>query len=535
MNDANTPNAELSAESKDLRQRVAELETAAAERARVAAELRDSEQRFRSIIAQSEAGYFFIDRAGFFRDVNPAWVKLYRYAAAADILGKHFTIVQHIDDVAAAKQVVDGIMDGDPRYLSGEFSRQCADGTIGYHTFSARPMVQQGEVVGLEGFIIDTTERKRAKELLRKSEERFRALFETMAEGVALHEIIYDEHGRACDYVILDVNPAYGVHAGITRPAAIGRKASELYGTGTPPYFEIYAQVAATGQPTRFETYFAPLRKHFSISVCSPGKGQFATVFEDITERKRTEAEIRQLNAELERRVRERTAELEAANQELNDFVYAASHDLKTPLRGIGQLAQWLALDYAAAFDEAGQEMLRLLLKRVKRLDNLIGGMLQYARIERMASAEKPVDLNAIIRAVLDALAPPDHFRVVIAPALPVIAGDRTRLMQVFHNLLENAVKFMDKPNGEITVGCLAQGGDWLFSVADNGPGIAPEYHAKIFQMFQTLKPRDAEENTGVGLAIVKKIVELYGGKIWVESTPGQGSTFWLTLPKNRD
>ena len=140
-----------------------------------------------------------------------------------------------------------------------------------------------------------------------------------------------------------------------------------------------------------------------------------------------------------------------------------------------------------------------------------------------------------MLPAIVDSLAPPPSIQIHIAPDLPAIVGDATRIQQVFANLIGNAVKFMNKPQGEILVQWEDGGAEWRFSVSDNGPGIGAKYHDKIFQIFQTLHPRDEVESTGIGLAIVKKIVEFYGGKIWVESEVGQGSMFVLTWPKDRD
>ncbi len=248
--------------------------------------------------------------------------------------------------------------------------------------------------------------------------------------------------------------------------------------------------------------------------------------------RQQAEDEIRRLNAELEERVRQRTAELEAANTELQSFAYVVSHDLKAPLRGIGHLADWLVQDYGDSFDGAGQDMVKLLIGRVKRLDDLIEGILHYSRVGRIIGPQQTIDLNRLVNDVIDTLAPPTCVRIVIERELPTIVGDTTRIFQVFQNLVGNAVKFLDKPKGTVIIGWTDEDGYWRFSIADDGPGIAPKYHARIFQMFQTLTPRDVQENTGLGLAIVKKIIEFSGGEIEVTSTPGQGSTFTFTLPK---
>lgn len=255
---------------------------------------------------------------------------------------------------------------------------------------------------------------------------------------------------------------------------------------------------------------------------------------QEIAERQRVEAEIRRLNTELEQHVQRRTAGLEAANKELKDFAYVVSHDLKTPLRGISRLAQWLVQDYAEAFDTQGQEMVVLLTNRVKRMDRLIDGILEYSRVGRIIEQEQAIDLIRLVHEVVDLLTPPETIRVVIPPDLPVITGDKIRIFQVFQNLVSNAVKFMDTPEGTVTISWAASPSHWTFRVADTGPGIDPKYHTKVFQIFQTITSRGDHENTGIGLALVKKIVELHGGAIWIETTPGQrGTTVCFTLSKH--
>jgi len=165
-------------------------------------------------------------------------------------------------------------------------------------------------------------------------------------------------------------------------------------------------------------------------------------------------------------------------------------------------------------------------------MHTLIDAILKYSRIGIIESEQKRIDTKALVKNVIEMIAPPDNIEITIDNNLPVIIGDDTRLEQIFQNLLSNAVNFMDKPNGKIKVTCIDNGEQWRFGVSDNGPGIEKKYHEKIFQIFQTLASRDDRESTGVGLTLVKKNVELCGGEIWVESKIGKGSTFFFTLPK---
>lgn len=248
----------------------------------------------------------------------------------------------------------------------------------------------------------------------------------------------------------------------------------------------------------------------------------------EASERRKAERALASVNEHLAETVRE----LRRSNKELQDFAYVTAHDLKAPLRGIGTLTDWITSDYADKLDTQGQEQLHLLKGRVSRMSELIDSILHYSEIGRTAKCLERVDLRVLVPEVIAQVAPPPTIRVTIEDTLPVVISERVRLIQVFQNLISNAVKYMDKPQGIIRIGCFEQEQYWTFSVADNGPGIDQKYFGKIFEMFQTLARRDELESTGIGLAVVKKIIELHGGTVWVESTVGEGSTFFFTLPK---
>ena len=257
--------------------------------------------------------------------------------------------------------------------------------------------------------------------------------------------------------------------------------------------------------------------------VSRENEDHIIAVARDITERKRAEERQAQL-----------LQEVKSVNKELKDFAYIVSHDLKAPLRGIKTLTDWLATDYADKLDENGREQMDLLLNRVQRMHNLIDGVLKYSRVGRVKEEKVKVNLNDFISEVIDMVAPPENIEITVENQLPVVECEQIRIMQVFQNLLSNAVKYMDKPQGQIRIGCVEEDCFWNFSVSDNGPGIEEKYFEKIFQMFQTLTPRDEFESTGIGLTVVKKIIEIYGGGILVESEVGNGTTFFFTLPKGK-
>jgi light-regulated signal transduction histidine kinase (bacteriophytochrome) len=198
-------------------------------------------------------------------------------------------------------------------------------------------------------------------------------------------------------------------------------------------------------------------------------------------------------------------------------------------------LSNWISEDYRDRLDEEGQEKISLLVNRTNRMHNLIEGLLDYSRIGRIEEHNGRVDLNQLIERVAGLFEAVDHIQLSIENQFPVVVGSRIRIEQVFQNLLDNAYKFMDKKPGKISIRCEENQREWVFSVEDNGPGIASDYHQKIFQMFQTLHSWDELESTGIGLALVKKIVEGWNGRLWVESKPGKGSTFFFTIPKEME
>lgn len=223
---------------------------------------------------------------------------------------------------------------------------------------------------------------------------------------------------------------------------------------------------------------------------------------------------------------------LSERNQELNDFSHIVSHDLQAPLRGISNLAQWLIEDLGDKLPAKNQQQLDLIQERVMEMAALIHGLLQYARIGRETIEPAPTNIGQLLAQVVDILAPPPNFQVLFAADLPTIETPALLLKQVFTNLIGNAIKYHDRPNGRVEVLVTDLGSEWQFTIVDDGPGIDPEHHQKIFGIFKTLVSGNNNKGTGIGLAIVQKIVETQGGSVWVESELGKGSAFSFTWPK---
>ncbi|RED46730.1 phospho-acceptor domain-containing protein [Winogradskyella eximia] len=221
--------------------------------------------------------------------------------------------------------------------------------------------------------------------------------------------------------------------------------------------------------------------------------------------------------------------ELAHQNQELSDYAHMVSHDLKSPLRSIDTLTAWLKEDYKDAFDANGEKTLSLIRTNVEKMDTLINGILEYSTIGKNQIDVYDVNLNNLINNIVSILQVPENISV-IKTDLPIIRGDKYRLQQLFQNLIGNAIAYNDKAQGKIEIGFTDKNIFWEFYVKDNGKGIEDVYFEKIFKTFEKLENNG--ESTGIGLSIVKKIVNLYGGTIWLTSKPNEGTTFYFTLKK---
>ncbi|MEM6816507.1 MAG: ATP-binding protein [Bacteroidota bacterium] len=240
----------------------------------------------------------------------------------------------------------------------------------------------------------------------------------------------------------------------------------------------------------------------------------------DISERKKAELKRQELITNLEK-----------SNDELRQFAYVASHDLKAPLRAISMLAHWVIEESEEVLNEESKSNLDTLIERAQRMYRFLDGMLAYSKIGTNQVKLQVIDLNSLINKVVSSLNIPSHIEIKILN-LPKVRAAEVHMIQVYQNLISNAVQYMDKREGIITIGIQHFDGEVQFYVRDNGPGIEEAYFERIFVIFQTLKERDNSESTGIGLTIVKKILESYQGKVWVESKVGQGSSFLFTLPQ---
>ncbi len=384
-------------------------------------------------------------------------------------------------------------------------------------------------------------------------EEFLHNLFESMEEGFASCEMIRDAAGKPCDFRYLSVNPACGRLMGLPPETVVGRRVREVIPGIEPSWIEAYERVVKTGVAERIAGFRAGLGKHIEVSAWRSGPGRFAAVIRDVTARQRAEDDIRTWNATLERRVEERTAQLLDANRELEAFSYSVSHDLRAPLRSVEGFARILLRDYRGKpLDEIGADYLNRMCAASQRMGQLIADLLELARISRLELSPRTVDLSGIANSVADELRGRDPERSVDVQVQPDLAAqaDERLLRVALDNLLGNAWKFTGRTAAAsiaFGVNGLASGGPAgraspptstgapgqpapVYFVRDNGAGFDVATANKLFAPFQRFHSQEDFEGNGIGLATVQRIVRRHGGRIWAESQPGQGSTFYFTL-----
>jgi PAS domain S-box-containing protein len=404
------------------------------------------------------------------------------------------------------------------------------DGAWIWHRIRTFPLRDaDGRIISWLGCTMDIQENRlaveRAEEERRKAEQ-VRAALDTFFDAVPAGMAIFDSHLR-----YMRINRSLAEMNGLSVEAHIGHTPRELFPNLSPHPEDLFRQVLTTGETITFESTgksqasdepgtwlacTAPVRSRDGRSL------GVVIVILDISQRKRAEAERDRLIAALER-----------SNRELDQFAYVASHDLKAPLRGITNLAQWIGDDLKDVMTDETRQQMRLLMGRVHRLEALINGILDYSRAGRGRDQPESVDVGALLTETIELISPTPPAAIQVEPPMPVLHCERVPLQQIFLNLLGNALKHSQRPDTLVKVRCAETDDGWEFSIADNGPGISPEYHERIWGIFQTLKARDEVEGTGIGLSVVKKIVEARGGLVWVESTEGQGATFFFTWPKS--
>lgn len=376
--------------------------------------------------------------------------------------------------------------------------------------------------LALPGLGAVNNELQQALESAQQTEERLRQVIEAAPNGM----IMVDERGT-----IVLANTAATQIFGYAREELVGQSIEllvpERFQGGHPGHRAAYMQQPEARPMGHGRDLYGRHRDGREVPVeiglnplaYDDDQLVLASVV-DITERKLSEEMLAGYTGELERR-----------NRDLDQFAYVASHDLRSPLEAIEKLAAWVIDDASERLPEGSRRHLELIGQRAQRLKNLLDDLLQYARAGRQGGELGQVDTGELVAQIVSDLNPPPGFEISVADGMPVIETLRTPLRHIFQNLIGNAIKHHDRTGGLIEIGYSEEADCYTFWVRDDGPGIDPAYHDRIFGMFETLRPRDEVEGSGMGLAIIRKLVDAYGGDITLESAPGAGATFrirWL-------
>jgi len=384
--------------------------------------------------------------------------------------------------------------------------------------------------------IRDITERKRAEEALRESEERYRMLFNSMDEGFCTIEVLFDRNQKPVDFRFLEVNPAFEKQTGITE--AKGKFIRQIAPNLEQHWFDIYGKIALTGEPARFDNPAKELHGWYEVyayRVGRPENRHVAIFFNDITARKQMEDTLRKSEQTLEKTVAERTAALQASVAELEAFSYSLSHDMRAPLRAMRSFSQIVMAEYGEKLGAGGAELLEKVASAGGRLDRLIQDVLAFSQLAGQEIKLETVEVEDLMRQVIHErpeFQPPKADIQIQSPLLPV-KGHQALLTQCVTNFLGNAVKFVDRgKQPRLIVRSEALGDEVRLWFEDNGIGIAKHMQERLFGIFQQLNRPGTYPGTGIGLAIVRKAAERMKGRVGVESEPGKGSRFWLQLPR---
>ncbi len=503
-----------------------------------AAARRDLERRealFRSMYQKAPLPYQSLNAAGEILEVNEAWELLFGYRRD-EVLGHNIT--EFLDESSLPTLMSEFPRFQERGYVNGpEFVIHPREGSSRRITVTGRASYDDtGNFMRTHCLLTDVTEARRVDEEMRALLAEKQLILDNVMVGLA---VFRNRHFVAC-------NPYFESLLGYESGQLIGQSARIIH--RSDEHFTTRGQkiYEALSEGRNFTEEEAFVRKdgeliwlHVAGRASDPGQPAAEPsvwIFVDLSDRRQAEEEVRELNASLEARVIQRTAELEAAMHDMEAYSYSISHDLRAPLRAINGFAQLLQERLVGQLDPENAAMFERIIRNSKKMGDLIDDILEYSRLGRIAMLSSPVDLAALARGLAEELREAHPGTRVELGDLPVVEGDPTMLRQVMENLINNAFKYSAPVATPVVRISGAQSmGEKVVSVSDNGVGFDMQHAGRLFGVFQRLHPEQEFRGTGVGLAIVKRLVERHGGRVWAEAAPGRGARFSFCLPERRD
>ncbi len=488
---------------------------------------RQKDERYHNILNSILEGLQIIDFDYRYVYLNPAAIVQSRYTEDK-IIGRTMPeLYPGIEKSGLFTMLKRCMKERSIEYIENEFT--FPDNSTGWFELRIQPSVE-----GLFILSIDVTERKKAEENRLKAEKRYRALIENSSEGITLLDK---------DFKILYRSPStYRITGWTSDERSNQVQLQEMHPEDVPELHSIMKEILKIPSKSIISTFRVKNKNgnyiwlEALLTNMLEDKSVEAIVmnFRDVSERKAGEEKIKYLNDGLEQKVIERTAQLEAVNKELESFSYSVSHDLRAPLRAIDGYAGMIEEDYEKLFDDEGKRLLGNIQQNAKKMSNLIDDLLAFSRLGKKVLQRKELDMNELVEGVLIDIdkSVTHHAKLEVAKLRPIM-GDYSLIHQVLMNLISNAVKYSSKKeNPVVSITSKKENNEIIYSITDNGVGFDMKYAHKLFGVFQRLHTMDEFEGTGVGLAIVQRVITKHGGKIWANSQVGEGSVFSFSLPE---
>jgi PAS domain S-box-containing protein len=495
--------------------------------------LADSQARYRALVENINDVIFSLDLKGTVTYISPV-IQNFGGLKPEQVVGVPFREFVHPDDRSAVATAFERVLAGhrEPQ----EFRVIGKEGALYHVRTSSRPLVEEGRVAGLTGVISDISERKAAEKELHELNNDFVTLLESTGDFVYFKD--RDNRFRFCSQTMANItgHRSWRDMIGKDDFEVFPEETARIYREEEQPIFNEGKALLNKVDPyfdTQGERRWVNTNKWPVFDDNGAVVGIFG-ISRDVTELKVAEEKLNELNRDLERRVSERTTQLEAANKELEAFAYSVSHDLRTPLRAIDGFSHILLEDFAGKLDDEGKRLLNVVRDNTNRMGQLIDDILKFSRSGRMEITLSEIDMEKMARAVfkeLQSSVAESKLQLEIE-SLPPARGDSAMLRQVFVNLLSNAIKFSrNNATPKIHVGASVKDNETIYYVQDNGAGFDMQFANKLFGVFQRLHSASEFEGTGIGLAIVKRIVTRHGGRVWAEGKVNEGATIYFSVP----